>query len=178
MDGFNLLPEEYRTRRGARFVPISMLVVVALGALAILLMELAMMRHAARGSGSLLGQTLADRRVELAQMRQQRAAVERDIESLGTVLARTPVWSNLFVDVASVLGPGIRIERWSSETERGFCSIQGRASTNSQVFALLTALEELDHFESVALAGVTKESDEEGRGVRYEIVCRLRQAAR
>jgi len=26
MDGFNLLPEEYRTQRGARFVPISMLV--------------------------------------------------------------------------------------------------------------------------------------------------------
>ena len=178
MDGFNLIPERYRTRRGARFVPISMLVALVVAALGVLLMELAMMRHAARGSGSLLGETLAERRVNLAQMREERTAVEDEIESLGTVLARTPVWSNLFVDVASVLGPGIQIERWSSETERGFCSIQGRAATNSQVFALVTALEGLEHFESVALAGVAKESDENGRGVRYEIVCRLRQAAR
>ena len=178
MDGVNLLPEQYRTRRGARFVPISMLVAVGVAALAVLLMELAMMRHAARGSGSMLGETLVERRAHLAQMRQERAAVEDEIESLGTVLARTPVWSNLFIDVASVLGPGIRIERWSSETERGFCSIQGRAATNGQVFALLAALEGLEHFESVALAGVAKESDEEGRGVRFEIVCRLRQAAR
>jgi Tfp pilus assembly protein PilN len=178
MDGFNLLPEEYQRRRGARFVPISIIVAITTTLLAVLVMELSMMQRTGRGSGSMLLETLADRRTDLVQARREHEAIEGEIESLGAVLPRTPIWSNVFVDVAAVLGPGVRIERWNSETERGFCSIQGHAGASGQVFALVTALGELEHFESVALAGVAKESDERGRGVRFEIVCRLHQAAR
>ena len=178
MDGFNLLPEEYRTRRGARFVPISMLVTLGIAVFALLLMELGVMARAGRGSGSVLGETLADRRADLAQRRQKRLAIEREVEPLAAVLSRTPVWSNVFIDVAAEMGRDVRIVRWSSDAERGLCSIQGHATTNGEVFALVAALEALAHFESVTLAGVAKENNEEGHGVHYEIVCRLRKAAR
>ncbi len=178
MDGFNLLPEEYRTRRGAKFAPISMLATVVIAVLSVLLMERAVMARAASGSASSLGKALTARRAELEQRRQQRLATVAEIGPLRAMLSETPVWSNVFVDVAAVVGPGVRITHWSSDAERGLCSLQGRARTNAEVFALVAAIEGLSHFESVALAGVVRESDEGDHGVRYEIVCRLREAVR
>jgi len=178
MDGFNLIPEEYQTRRGARFVPVSMLVTLAVAVLGVLLMERAVMVRASRGSGSSLAETLAVRQAELAQRCQNRLKIESDIAPLAATLSRTPVWSNVFIDVAAVMVPEVRITRWSADVERNLCSIQGNAETNAAVFELVAALEALEHFESVTLAGVAKEQDAEGHGIRYEIVCSLRQAAR
>ena len=180
MDGFNLLPEEFQRRHGARFAPISILVTLGVALLGVLLMELAVIGRAGSGSGSLLVDTLADRRADLARTRQERLALEGEIEPLDAVLSRAPVWSNILIDVAAVIEPGIRITRWSADAKRGLCSIEGRAGTNGEVFTLVAALEGLAHFKSVTLAGVAKETedDEDGRGVRYEIVCRLRWATR
>jgi Tfp pilus assembly protein PilN len=176
MDGFNLLPEEYRRRRGAKFAPISMLVTAAIVVVGVLLMERAVMARAASGSASSLGKALTARRAELGRRRQERLAILAEIRPLRVMLSQTPVWSNVFVDVATVVGPGVRITHWSSDAERGVCSLQGHARTNGEVFALVAALEGLTHFESVTLAGVVRESDEGDHGVRYEIVCRLRKA--
>lgn len=177
MDGFNLLPEEYQTRRGARFAPISMLATFGIMVLSLLLMERAVMVRAGKGSGSALVRTLAARRAELVTMRQDRGAVEKEIEPLAAVLSRTPVWSNVFVDVAGAIGQGVQFKHWGGDAERGLCTIEGRAKTNGEVFTLVSALEGLPHFESVTLAGVAKEKDGQGDGVHFEIVCRLRQAA-
>jgi len=178
MEGFNLLPEEYQTRRGARFVPISVLATLGIVLLGVVLMEHAVMVQAGRGTGSSLVKTLAARRAELAESRRQREAIESEIKPLAAMLSRTPVWSNLFIDVVGVMGPDTRFMYWSADAERGTCSIEGRARTNGEVFVLVAALEALPYFETVTLAGVAKENDGEDNGVHFEIVCRLRQAAR
>ena len=178
MDGFNLLPPEHQTQRGARFVPVSFLVVVGLAVLIVSLMELGVIARATGGVGVALRETLADRQADLAAARRERSAVDAEITAYGNILSQTPVWSNLFIDVASVVGPGVRIEHWTADAQRGICSIQGRAATNGDVFSLVAALEGVDAFESVKLAGVAKETDGKGKGVRYEIICELRQAAR
>ncbi len=178
MDGFNLLPQEHRTHRGARFVPVSFLVVFGLIVLGVLLMELGVVTRATGQAGGALSETLADRQADLATTRQQRSAVDDEVVGYSRILSQTPVWSNLLIDVAAVIEPGVRIEGWSADVQRGVCSIQGRAATNADVFSLVTALEGIEQFESVKLAGAAKETDETGQGVRYQIVCELRQAAR
>ena len=178
MEGFNLLPEEYQTRRGARFVPISVLATLGIVLLGVVLMEHAVMVQANRGAGSSLVETLTARRAELAEARQEREALESEIGPLAAMLSRTPVWSNLFIDVAGLMGPNARFMQWSADADQGTCSIEGRARTNGEVFVLVAALEALPHFETVALVGVAKENDGKNDGVHYEIVCRLRQTGR
>ncbi len=178
MNGFNLLPQEHRTHRGARFVPVSFLVVLCLVVLGVLLMELGVVTRATGTTGGALSQTLADRQADLTATHQERSAVDGEIAAYSRILSQTPVWSNLLIDVASVVEPSVRIERWSADVQRGVCSIQGRAATNADVFSLVTALEGVEQFESVKLAGVAKETDEPGQGVRFQVVCELRQTAR
>jgi len=177
MDGFNLLAEEYRTRQGARFAPISMLVTLGITVLCVLLIEHAVLVRAISGSGSSLGETLIERRKELKERSTDRQKVADTIKPLEAVLARTPVWSNVLVDLATVTGPDVRITQLSADTGRGLCTIQGRAKTNAAVFAFAAALEGLEHFDSVTLAGVTKEKDTKEGEVRYEVVCSMRKAA-
>ena len=178
MDGFNLLAEEHRIRRGARFAPVSMLVTLGITVVCVLLTERAVLSNAARGSGSSLGQTLIERRAELKTRRTKREALEERIKPLAAVLARTPVWSNVFIDLAGVVGPNVCISQWSANTDRGLCTIQGTAKANADVFTFVAALEALEHFDSVTLAGVAKEKDTEQGEVRYEVVCSLHKAAR
>jgi Tfp pilus assembly protein PilN len=178
MDGFNLLPEQYQKRRGARFVPVSAVVTLALALLCVVLMEHGVMARATRGAGLSLRETLAAREVELAQRRRDRQAMETQIKPLVAVLSRTPIWSNVFIDVAGVVKPDVQITRLSADTDRSLCSIQGRAETNSAVFDLVAALEALPDFETVTLAAVTKEEDAKSYSVHFEIVAGIRQAAR
>jgi Tfp pilus assembly protein PilN len=178
MGGFNLLPPEHRTRRGARFVPVSFLVVAVIAVTGVALMELGVVTRATGTVGGALRETLADRHTDLEAARRERSAVDAEIAGYTQILSQTPVWSNLLIDVAAAVAPGVRIEHWSADAERGVCSIQGRAATNGDVFKLVTALEGIEEFESVKLAGVAKETDAKGQGVRYEIVCELRQAPR
>jgi Tfp pilus assembly protein PilN len=178
MNGFNLLPQEHRTHRGARFIPVSFLVTFGLIVVGVLLMELGVITRATSKSGSALSATLADRQADLAETRRQCSVLEGEIAAYSGILSQTPVWSNLLIDVAGLIEPGVRIERWSADVERGVCSIQGWAATNAEVFSLVTALESVEQFESVKLASAAKETDETGQGVRFQIVCELHQAAR
>ena len=151
---------------------------VFLAVLGVLLMESGVLTRGTGSVGSALSETLSDRQADLTAARQERSAIDSEITAYSRILSQTPVWSNLLIDVAAVVEPGVRIEHWSADVERGFCSIQGRAATNGEVFRLVAALEGIEEFESVKLAGVAKETDGQGQGVRYEIVCELRQAAR
>lgn len=178
MNGFNLLPEEFQSRRGARFVPISMLATLVVAVLIVALVERAAMPRTAGATGSGLDETLADRRQELARKQQALAAVEAEIAPLDAVLSQAPAWSNLFVDVEAVMGEGVWITRWSSDAKRGICSVQGCAEASAAAFAFMSALEKLPHFEAVVLTSVAKEIQEHDGGVRYEIISRLRHAAR
>ena len=180
MSGFNLLPEQFRRRRGAQFTPISIVVTIWIAVLCVLLMELAIVSRMAAGSRSTLRQTLADRQRDVEAARASLRSVREEAEALAAVLPRTPVWSNLLIDVAGVVGPRVQLERWTSDVERGVCTLRGRAASNSDVFDLVAALEAVPDFRSVTLAGVSrKDDDEEGsHDVVFEIVCRLRQAAR
>jgi Tfp pilus assembly protein PilN len=178
MSGFNLLPEEFRKRRAARFVPLSVLVTLVIAVVGVLLMEFGVITRTTVGTGSMLRQTLEDRRVDLAQARSAREKLEQEIAALDAVLARTPVWTNVLIDVTGALSQGMWIEQWSADVARGVCSVRGRARDSSDVFALVARLEALEHFESVALAGSAKVNDEHGQGIQFEIVCRLRQAPR
>jgi Tfp pilus assembly protein PilN len=176
MEGFNLLPEQYQKRRGARFVPVSIVVTLALAVLCLVLMEQGVVARATRGAGSSLAKTLSAREAELAERRRERQTIEAEVKPLVAVLSRTPIWSNVFIDVAGVVGPDVQITRWSADTDRGLCSIQGRAETNTAVFQLVVALEALPYFETVTLAAVSKEQDAKGYGVRFEIITSIRQA--
>jgi Tfp pilus assembly protein PilN len=186
MNGFNLLPEQFRRRRGAQFVPISIVVTIGIAVLCVLLMELAIVSRALGGSGSTLRDTLADRRRDVEAARTGRRDVVEQVEALAGVLPRTPVWSNLLIDVAQTVGPRVQLERWSSDADRGVCSIRGHAESNSDVFEFVAALEATPHFASVTLAGVSRKEDADRRSddeqgtydVVFEVVCRLRQAVR
>ncbi|MBN1918214.1 MAG: PilN domain-containing protein [Verrucomicrobia bacterium] len=180
MSGFNLLPEQFRRRRGGPFVALSVAMTAGIAVLCLLLMELGVVSSAARGSGSVLRETLADRRRDVAVARASRRAVEAEIKAMAAMLPRTPVWTNLLIDTARVVGSNMQIERWSADTDRGVCALRGRAASNGEVFELVGALEALPYFSSVTLAGVSrKDSSEQGdRDVVFEIVCRFHQVAR
>jgi len=191
MSGFNLLPEQFRRRRGAQFVPISIVVTVGIAALCVLLMELAVVSGAAVGSGPALRETLADRRRDVEAAGTRCRAIQEEIDALAGVLPRTPVWSNLLIDMAQAVSPRVQLEHWSSDAERGVCTVRGRAASNSDVFELVGALEAMPHFESVTVAGVSRKDDaDQGSGDRrsddeqgtndvlFEIVCRFHEPAR
>lgn len=178
MNGFNLLPEQFRTRRAAQFVPVSILVALAIALVAMLLMEFGVIAQAAGGSGSMLRQTLEDRHADLARACAEREQVEQEIAALDAVFPRTPVWTNVLIDVTGALKRDMWIERWSADAGRGVCSIRGHAADSGEVFELVAALEALGHFESVALAGLAKADNEGDQDIQFEIVCQLREASR